>query len=196
MVTLAACARYDGVADDPEGGLPADPATPRDGSASTSTTSGAPGRDATTPDAQTTGEAGADVGAPTDCNDLTQLGADVPLTLASGSPDPAVGGPLTGTYVLTAVHLYAPLLPGPQTIDATTVAFDNLSYRMIVGGSRNSGTFSQDGGTLKLAPTCGVSNALTGTTLTYVSGGATLKVFSPLEYAGSTFTFEYVFTAH
>lgn len=200
FVGVAACASFDPDEASPavDGGDPLSSSGAANGSSG-----GAPGSDASTPnprDAESPGVdadgAAADVETPSECNELAQLGNDVPLELGGGNPDSATGGDTNGSWVLDAVKIYAPLLPVQKTVSATTLRMDNLAYQMLVGGSHSTGNAVISNATIVLTPTCGAGSELTGTTFSYVASGTRLKVFALLAVSGvpgSPFTVEYGF---
>lgn len=196
-VLLLACASFE--SDDTtraDGGSSAAPGPGSSGGAGSDAAAPDPGSRDASSSADAALDGAADVEGPSECNDLSQLAEDVPLQLGSGNPDSATGGDANGTWALTTVKIYAPLLPVQKTVSATTLRIDNLAYEMRVGGSHSNGNAAISNATIVLTPTCGAGSELIGTTFSYVASGAKLQVFGLLAVPGapgSPFTVEYRF---
>jgi hypothetical protein len=188
---MAACVTYE-PASSPEGSKDAS-----SGASSSSSSSGSSGMGLQVDAGRVDGGSAADgATVPGECNALTQLGQPVPLALGAGNAPAATGGTASGTYVLVASKVYAPLLPISKMFPASTIKMTGLAFEMLRGdNSTNSGTLTVANAALTFNATCGAGNDFTGSTFTYTATALGLKLYTPLVVPGvGTFTMEFEFS--
>ncbi|NUP05455.1 MAG: hypothetical protein HOW73_05270 [Polyangiaceae bacterium] len=127
------------------------------------------------------------------CNDLANVGADVPETsLPDAAAPPMTGGPITdGTYALTTVVVYAGAQPGPTTIKETLMLAGGsiASVNSTNGGpeTTGSGTYATADNILTFTFDCPAEVELQSQ---YTSDGASVSIINAAGNRVSTYTLQ------